>query len=152
MPKIDKVEYERRIRMVQEWLIDDWPYQDIITQIKSKWDIEIRQAKRYVAEAREQWTAHEQGQLDQKRKMKVESLKKLKRSLKEIYKGTPIGIRSILQVEKEIITLEGLRPATKIDLSGSLQNNNTNTNINLHSKPLTKEAIQKIAEALENEV
>jgi hypothetical protein len=65
MHKIDQVEKDKRVRILQEWLIDDWPVQDIITQIKSKWGLEDRQAKRYIAEAWEGWNEAEQEKVDQ---------------------------------------------------------------------------------------
>lgn len=118
MPKVDKIEYEKRIRAVQEWIIEDWPYSDIVSSIISKWQISIPQAKRYIAEGRRRWTENEKVLIDHMRKLKIESLKKLKRSLKEQYKGSPIGIRAILEVEKEIIKLQGLNPAIKHELYG----------------------------------
>lgn len=118
MPKVDKVEYERRIRTVQEWVIDEWPYQDIIAQIINKWGIEERQAKRYIKESRERWVGQEEEAVASKRRLKVQALRKLKRSLIDKYKGTPGGIRAIVAVEKLIINLEGLEPATKLQVTG----------------------------------
>jgi len=118
MPKLDKIEYEKRIRIVQEWILEDWPYGDIVQQIILKWGIEERQAKRYVAEARKRWVNDESILIGNKRKLKILSLKKLKRSLRESYKGTPEGIRAIMAIEKEIITLEGIRPAEKHEIGG----------------------------------
>lgn len=117
MPAIDKIEYEKRIRVVQEWILEDWPSSDIVSNIGMKWGVEVRQAKRYVAEARKRWVAEEDVILNQKRRLKAESLKKLKRSLKENFKGTPEGIRAILAVEKELIALEGLAIPIKIEQS-----------------------------------
>ena len=118
MPKADKVEVDRRLRTVQEWIIEDIPYQDMVNQMVQKWGIEERQAKRYVREARRLWVDQEQAIIDHKRRLKVESLKKLKRSLQSQFVGTPAGMNAILRIEKEIITLEGLRPATKLELTG----------------------------------
>ena len=116
MPKIEKIEYEKRIRIVQEWILEDWPSCDIVTQIYQTWRLEHRQAKRYISEARKRWNNDEEDIIDQKRRQKVASLKKLKRTLKAGFTGTPAGIRAILAVDKEIIQLEGLRKPTKIDL------------------------------------
>jgi len=115
--KVDNIEYEKRIRIVQEWIIEDWPYSDIITQIKAKWGIEDRQAKRYVAEAKDRWVRDQQDVMESKRILKVEGFKKLKRSLQERYKGTPQGIFAVLSVEKEIIKLEGLERPKKLALT-----------------------------------
>jgi len=118
MPNIDNIEWDKRIRIVQEWLIDDWSSTDIIAKINNKWGIEERQAKRYISEARSKWNEDEDELIKQKRKRKVAKLQKLSRSLDKKFIGTPAGIRSILSVEKELINLEGLRPATKVELTG----------------------------------
>ncbi len=117
MTKVDNIEYEKRIRIVMEWILDDWRSTDIIAQIVIKWGVVERQAKRYVSEARKRWMKDESIVLEQKRKLKSESLKKLKRSLHDRYKGTPEGIRAVLMVEKELIALEGLSPAIKLQHS-----------------------------------
>jgi hypothetical protein len=118
MPKIDKVEYERRVRIVQEWILEEQPYTDMVNAIMQKWGIEERQAKKYVAVARERWGDQQDMVLEQRRRLRIEGLKKLKRSMKELYKGTPRGIEAILKIDKEISKLEGLYPATKMELSG----------------------------------
>lgn len=119
MPKHDKIETDKRIRIVKEWLIDDWSYGDIIAQIKIKWDIDDRQAKRYIAKAREEWNEDEDEKMEQKRRRKINKLQKLVRSLKEEHKGTPAGIRAVMSVEKEIILLEGMRKPTKVSITDS---------------------------------
>lgn len=116
--KIDSIEYEKRIRIVQEWIIEDWPYTDIVLNIINKWGVAERQAKRYIASARDRWVDEEQEKAERKRAMKVVSLKKLKRSLKDQFKGTPGGIRAIVAVEKELIKLEGLAMPKQISVGG----------------------------------
>lgn len=117
-PRIDKTEYERRIRTVQEWLVDDWPLGDVMSQIIKKWEVESRQAKRYIKEARERWTKAAQGEIDEKRARRIESLQKLKRSMKPEYVGTPAGMQAQLAVEKVLITLEGSAAPIKVEQSG----------------------------------
>jgi hypothetical protein len=114
--KIDKVEKSKRIRAVMEWILEGWPSRDIINQVMAKWEIEERQAKRYLADAREEWNVDDKQVLDHKRRQKIASLQRLKRTLKEEYKGTPRGIEAQLKVEREIIGLEGIRPAEKLKL------------------------------------
>lgn len=109
MQRVDKTEYEKRVRLVMEWILDDFTSTDIVKQICLRWaPICERQAKRYIAEARKRWFAEQDLMIEQKRRLKVESLKKLKRSLKDSFKGTPEGIRAILSIENSIIDLEGL--------------------------------------------
>lgn len=119
MPKsIDTIEKEKRIRIVMEWILEDWSSSDIVAQIVNKWGVSERHAMRYLAEGRKKWVKGEDQIIEHKRRLKVESLKKLKRSLSPAYKGTPAGIRATMAVEKEIITLESLRPVTKVELTG----------------------------------
>lgn len=118
MPEIDKVELAKRIRTVQEWLIDDWSPADITMQIIAKWGLGERQAKRYIAKAKQKWEENEEEKIEGKRLRKINTLQKLKRSLQDRWKGTPAGIQAVLRVEKEIISLEGIRPATRVELTG----------------------------------
>jgi hypothetical protein len=118
--KCDKIEYEKRIRMVQEWILEDWPSCDIIDQIFIKWGIEERQAKRYLAEARKRWAINDTELIKQRKRIAIERLKKMKRSLKEEYRGTPDGIKAALLVEKQIEMLEGLEKdkVNKLEITG----------------------------------
>jgi hypothetical protein len=118
MPKTDKVEFEKRIRIVQEWILEDQAYADMVAAIMQKWGLEERQAKKYIKQARDRWVEQEQVVIDHKRRLHIEWLKKQKRCLKEIYKGTPRGIEALLKIDKEISALEGIYPATKVELSG----------------------------------
>lgn len=115
MAKSDSVEYEKRIRIVQEWLIDDWATVDIKAEIKRRWELSDVQARKYIYKARDRWEEREDEKLEKKRRRKVESLKKLKRTLKPEYVGTPKGINATLNVDKEINKLEDLYPALKME-------------------------------------
>lgn len=120
MPKADKIEYEKRVRIVQEWILEDWPSCDIVAQIlQKKWVTTDRQAKTYLAVARSRWVGEEEVIVANKRRIKIQSLRKLKRSLNDRYKGTPAGIHVVLEVEKEIIKLEGLPLPKKVELTGA---------------------------------
>lgn len=129
--KIDNIEKEKRIRIVMEWILEDWSSVDIINNIIAKWGVSERQAQRYIKEGRTRWVAEERQVIDHKRRLKVQSLKKLKRSLDPKFKGTPQGIHAIMAVEKQIIALEQLEPARKLELSGvngsPIQTENTTT-------------------------
>ncbi|WP_346318197.1 hypothetical protein [Chitinophaga sp. YIM B06452] len=116
MPKTGKVEYERRIFAVQGWIVEGVQSSLIIQQVLSQgWCTSIRQAERMLAEARKRWTAHEANSIEERRLLKIVELKHLKRTLKPEYKGTPAGLRSQLQVDKEIIKLEGITPTKSKD-------------------------------------
>ena len=40
--KVDNIEKDKRLRIIQEWLIDDWPSADIKLQIVEKWGLSVR--------------------------------------------------------------------------------------------------------------
>lgn len=118
MPDIDKIEKAKRLRVVQEWILDDYRPVDIIANINSKWGVQERQAKRYISLAVKQFSKEPGELIEMKRKKKILKLQKLARSINEKYKGTPEGVRALLAVEREIITLEGIRPAKQLEVSG----------------------------------
>lgn len=103
---IDKAKLDIKIRAIQEWILEDWPDCDIILQIQNKWDVNESLALEYLTNAKDRWINQPSVLLEDKRKIRIESLKRLKRSLKIEYKGTPEGIKTILQIEREIIQLE----------------------------------------------
>ena len=131
MPRADKIEFEKRLFTIQGWIIDGVPAALIIQQVMQRnWSQSTRHAERMLAAARKKWVEFETDDIEQKRKLKVQQLQHLKRSLGEKYKGTPGGIRAIVAVEKEIIKLEGLAAPIKLEHSGidgePIQTNATN--------------------------
>jgi len=115
--RVDSVEKAKRLRIIQEWLIDDWSVSDVKAEIIRRWELSDPQARKYIYEARDTFNKKEDVPIENKRIRKIETLKKLKRSLKAEYAGTPKGINAILNVEKEIIRLEGLEPTKKVDIT-----------------------------------
>jgi hypothetical protein len=111
-----KIEKEKRLFIVQGWIIEGIQDNIIAKNIVERWGLDIRQAQRYVREAYEKWKKIEGVNIDMKREMKIAKLQQMIRTMKEEYKGTPAGISAIMAVEKEIIKLEGLEPAKTINL------------------------------------
>lgn len=111
-------EKEKRLIVIQGWIIDDVPTDMIVKQIVARGWVGERQAKRLVASALSKWVEQEDGDITKKRKMKVLQLQQLKRSLQDKYKGTPEGIRAVIAVEKEIIRVSGLAAPVKLEHSG----------------------------------
>lgn len=117
-PPSPDLEVQKRLRYVMEWVIEDWPYHDIIAQIRKQWDVSERQAARYIAKAKALWIEKAEADLQEKRLLTIERLKKHKRTLKEQYRGTPAGMFAIMAVEKEIIKLEIPVGPIKIEHAG----------------------------------
>ncbi len=121
MPKVraDKLEYEKRLLNVQGWIIEGVTSTQIVQQIiANAWCTSKRHAERMLAAARDIWIEYEQEDLMKRRKLKLQQLQHLKRTLKDQYKGTPDGIRAQIAVEREIIKLDGLAAPVKIEVSG----------------------------------
>lgn len=117
--RADKTEYLQRIFTIQGWILEGVQSALIVKQIlTNNWCSSQRHAERMLSEARDLWTSIPEAEIDQKRKLKISELQQLKRSLKENYKGTPAGIRTLVSIEKEIILLEGLRKPFKHELTG----------------------------------
>lgn len=122
MKKASNIEVEKRIFTIQGWIIDGVQDYLIIKQATTQWNISPRQAKRYLKNAYENWKADESLTVEDKRAAKIAELKQLKRSLQEQYKGTPGGISAIMNIEKEVIKLEGILPPKRVQLSGDVDN------------------------------
>ena len=116
--RANTVEKEKRIFTIQGWIIDGVQDYLIFKQAKAHWNIADRQIKRYIKEAYDRWKPEAEISIEERRHAKIAELKQLKRGLKEKYKGTPDGIRAIMSVEKEIIRLENITPARKVEISG----------------------------------
>lgn len=116
--RVDKVELNRRLFTIQGWIVEGVQSALIIRQIlENKWCESTRHAERLLSKARDLWIVEEGMDVDKKRKLKIIELQQVKRNLKDLYKGTPAGIRAIMAVEKEIIMLEGLRKPTHVALT-----------------------------------
>ncbi len=123
MPKTGRLEYEKRVFAVQGWIIEGIQTALIIRQIISaNWCTSQRQAERMLKAARDKWVKVPEAELTVKRKLKVLELQQLKRSLLGKYKGTPSGIFALMQIEKEIIKLEGLEMPKEHLLKGDTEN------------------------------
>lgn len=119
-PKATNIEKEKRLFTIQGWILDGVPDRLIVKQISQTWNLDVRQAQRYVKEAYSTWRKIEGVNLDMKRELKISELKQLKRSLTSQHKGTPAGIMAIIRVEKEIIKLEGLELPQQIELQTTI--------------------------------
>lgn len=108
MAKSSRIDTERRVYTMQGWIIDGVQDYLILKQATAQWDISLRQARRYLKRAYENWKQDEDISFEEIKGAKIAELKQLKRTLKDEFKGTPQGIRTIMSVEKQIIRLQGL--------------------------------------------
>lgn len=108
MPKLSKIEFQKIIRAVMEWMIDDYSTPDIISQAMIKWNLTEKEANNLLVKVRQEWSKNEKENNNEKRLRKIESLKKLKRGMTTADRSTPHGILALLSVEKELYRLESI--------------------------------------------
>lgn len=129
MAKSSKLETEKRIFTIQGWILNGVPDYLILKQCVTEWNIGERQAKNLKERAYKVWHENSKIEVEHKRQMKIDELKQAKRNMKDIYKGTPIGMRVLLQYDKEINKLEGIIPDRKMVVKGDTENPIVFTNL-----------------------
>lgn len=106
-----------RIRAVQEWILEDHPYSDIIKSIVNKWGISIRQAERYHHLAMRFFEDKHALSMERKKAYYIQRKKKIIRDMDPQFKKTPSGARAINKILDSMAKLEGV-VIDKIELSG----------------------------------
>lgn len=106
--KVDKLEMAKRIRIVQEWMLQDHITTDIINNCMKQWGISDRQAYQYLKKASEGFEQITEKKLEKRLNYHLQRRTKLLRDLDPAYKRTPEGIKAQLQVLEDIAKLEKL--------------------------------------------
>lgn len=104
--KVDKDEKERRVRAVQEWILQGYATSDIIKQATISWSITERQAYKYHKCAFEYFKEANETKVEQKKAYHIELRKKLFRDLK--MKELPIGARTALRIADSMARIDGV--------------------------------------------
>lgn len=135
--RVDKTEYMRRLFIIQGWIVEGVQAALICRQIlNSNWCESQRHAERMLKDARDIWTKVPEAEINQKRKLKIAELQQMARSMSDVHKKTPAGIRALMAIQKEIIKLEGLAPATKVEHTGKdgkpIETHNTTATVVLY--------------------
>lgn len=106
-----KLETEKRVFTIQEWIINGVPDYLILKNIEQQYLVCRKQSKNLLKKAYTIWHEDQEATIDQKRALRIAELKQIARSMSESDKKTPKGISSLMSVHKEINKLEGLYPA-----------------------------------------
>lgn len=104
--KSDKVETERRARIVQEWILKGYSTTDIITQLQNTYNIKRRQAYAYYEKAFELFQETNKQTIEHKKAYHLALRRKLLKDLKEI--DTPTGARAALRIADSMARIEGI--------------------------------------------
>lgn len=117
MAKRKATEYERELQLhdVQHWIADRVPESMICDRVvKEGWGTKAY-AKSLIKEALARWVDDSKSDIETRRKMSVIRLQLLSRTLKPEWKGTPAGVRALLEIEKDINKLEGNYSPDKVE-------------------------------------
>lgn len=121
---IDKIEYTRRVNLVANWILNSTPQSLMVLELlRLGWADTERSAKKYIKTAYKKWSNKEDKNILRKRNAMIDKLEMTKNSLLPEYKGTPAGIRAVLEIEKQIIALEALaKPQEhKVELTSTVK-------------------------------
>jgi len=106
--KSSDLEYKRRLRIVQEWILADVFQKDIINKCVESWGISEFQAKRYIKTASVEFTKVMEKDMKKNLAYHIEKRKKLIRQISADEKHTARGVRVELDIVKDIAELQGL--------------------------------------------
>lgn len=111
MPKCDKVESERRVRIVQEWILQGYATSDIVAQLERTFNISQRQAYKYYRKAFEEFKKSNVSSIEEKRAYHLALRRKLLKGLKE--QDTPRGARAALRIADSMARIDGIAVSTQ---------------------------------------
>jgi hypothetical protein len=104
--KSSKVEFEKRVRAVQEWILQGYATCDIIKQSTITWNVGDRQAFKYYSKAFDEFKEANKQSIESKKAYHIALRKKLFRDLK--LKEEPIGARTALRIADSMARIEGV--------------------------------------------
>lgn len=102
----DKTESERRVRIVQEWILLGYSTSDIVAQLTITYNIGKRQAYNYYNKAFTEFQEGNKQSIEAKKAYHLALRRKLLKDLKE--KETPTGARAALRIADSMARMDGL--------------------------------------------
>lgn len=117
MAKSSKLEHQSRLRVVQEWILEDHSFRDIVKSIVAKWDLSERQAERYYSDAYQLFAEGEVANIDRKKFYYIQRKKKLIKEMNPLEKKTAAGVTAINRVLDSMAEIEGIKSGNKIEIS-----------------------------------
>lgn len=106
--KTDKIELQKRIRSVQEWILNDYVTADIIANCVSTWSVTERQAYRYLWAANRFFAEKDKLSVERKKAFYLARKKKLLRDMNPAEKKTAAGVVAINKVLDSMAKLDGV--------------------------------------------
>jgi hypothetical protein len=106
--KASQIEITKRVRTIQEWIMEDHTYSDIIRSSVARWDVSSRQAERYYAKAFKDFRDATRQSTEVLVAYYKKRKQKLIREMDPILKKSPSGVRAINQVLDSMAKLDGI--------------------------------------------
>jgi hypothetical protein len=104
--KCSKVEEERRVRAVQEWILLGYATADIIRQVQNSYGINERMAYKYYKKAFELWNEENRVSMEHKKAYHLAFRRSLIKNLKD--KSTPKGAKAALNIADSMAKIDGV--------------------------------------------
>lgn len=108
----DKLELQKRIRVVQDYILQDHLTIDIINQCIHQWGVTERQAYRYLWAAKLFFIEKEKETVEKKRAVYLARKKKLLRDMDPQEKKTAAGVTAVNRVLDSMAKMEGITTDT----------------------------------------
>lgn len=115
--KCTKEEHLTRLRVVQEWILEEHKYSDIVRSCMSKWGVSKRQSERYYKDAYKAFSEGEVKNVEQKKAYYIQRKKKLIREMNAAEKKTAAGVTAINRVLDSMAEMEGIK-VNKHEITG----------------------------------
>lgn len=103
-----KLDTARRIRYVQECLLEDISYSDIVKAITEKWGIAERQARRYIWAANKFFVEKYEKKANEKKAYYIQRKKKLLREMDPKERKTARGVMAANKVIDSMAKIDGV--------------------------------------------
>jgi len=104
--KSTKVETDKRVRAVQEWMMQGITSADIVRQVMVKYELKERQAYKYIRKAYDAFREQSEKDIEARRQFHIHSRLKLFRDLQDKKSSKPAS--TALAILQDIAKLEGL--------------------------------------------
>jgi uncharacterized protein YoaH (UPF0181 family) len=105
-PRSSKLEYDKRVRNIQEWMMQGFSSADIVRQCTTQWRITERQGYKYIKQAYQIFLAQEEKDLDAHKQFHIQTRLKLFRELHDKNQAKAAGVA--LSILQDIARLQAL--------------------------------------------
>jgi hypothetical protein len=118
--KASKIEHESRLRVVMEWILEDYIYADMRKSAVAKWEISERQAERYIADAYKLCSESISKNIEQKKGYYISRKRKLIRDMDPSEKKTAAGVTAINKILDTMAEIEGIKTKSETPIENNI--------------------------------